>query len=160
MEGVTTLEALGLRDLSAGLCCTTHQTTVLGQAPRRLAGFISSAQQGVPTGAGSSVKWYETQENTLKRNAAQICERELCAEDRGVPLPRGIKQKPLWELSSQSWVRLGQALVPVRPRNAPLLGDQGQHCLQAPPWGLGGEVATNISDTYFFGRRGQKSPLP
>ena len=59
-----------------------------------------------------------------------------------------------------SWVGLGQALVPVRPRNAPRLGDQGQHCLQAPPWGLGGEVDTNISDTYFFGRRGEKSPLP
>ena len=50
MEGVTTLEALGLRDLSAGLCCTTHRTTVLGQAPRRLTGFIASAQQVSPQG--------------------------------------------------------------------------------------------------------------
>lgn len=104
--------------------------------------------------------WYTRKYFEKKWKAAQISERELCAEDRSVPLPRGIKQEPPWELSSQSWVRLGQALVPVRPRNAPLLGDQGQHCLQAPPWGLGGEVATNISDTYVFGRRGEKCPLP
>ena len=45
----------------AGLCCTTHWVTVLGQAPRRLTGFMSSTQRGVPTRAGSP--WDDTQEN-------------------------------------------------------------------------------------------------
>ena len=70
--------------------------------------FYRLCTTGVPTGAGGSVKWYDTRENTLKRNAAQICERELCAGDRGVPLPGGVKQEPLWELSSRpgwGWVK-------------------------------------------------------
>ena len=55
MEGVSKMGALEVRDLSADLCCTTHWVTVLGRAPRRLTGFMSSTQRGVPTRAVSPV---------------------------------------------------------------------------------------------------------
>lgn len=68
------LGCLELGDLGTGLCCTTHQVRVLGQVPRKLPGFISSAQWGVLTGAGGPVRWDDIQENALKTTAAQICE--------------------------------------------------------------------------------------
>ena len=89
----------------AGLCCTTHWVTVLGQALRRLTGFMSSTQWGIPTRAGSPVRWDDIQENSDASRDTQGCRKHRL--ESGLPGVTSMtsdvqRTSPLWQKVKRS----------------------------------------------------------